>query len=220
MKFQSRQKNILSTTCWIVLVLLQLANTFAFVRLVPAPAVQFGSKGISIGYQIPHKSWSSPMTTPSIPVTAATALSTTASSTTAVASSSNPKTMSNFAKKVTKIGMILFITTVALGLITSLSVIKFLGYLGIPETRRQRWALSTGQFIARWALRFIPFVKVDVIVDKDDEYRKHPQPAIWVCNHMSMLDVFILLASDLRMRGNKKRPIKVVYVSFLCVSLR
>lgn len=121
--------------------------------------------------------------------------------------------MSEWTKKLTKVGMIAFIATVALGLITSLSVIKLLGYFGVSDVRRQRWALSTGQLCARWALRLFPFCKVDVIVDKDAEYMKNPEPAIWVCNHMSMLDVFLLLASDLKMRGGRKRPIKAVYVS-------
>jgi len=134
------------------------------------------------------------------------ALSTTASAVTPPA-----PPMSNFAKKLTKIGMIGFITTVALGLISSLSVIKLLGYLGVSEVRRQRLALSTGQFCARWALRLFPFCKLEVIVDKNAEHIKNPEPAIWVCNHMSMLDVFLLLAADKKMRGRKKRPIKVVY---------
>lgn len=146
----------------------------------------------------------------SLPITS---LSTTAS----VASSETSQPLSDRTKKLTKIGMIAFIATVALGLISSLSVIKLLGYVGISEVRRQRWALSTGQFCARWALRLFPFCKVDVIVDKDADSYKNPEPAIWVSNHMSMLDVFLLLASDLKMRGSKKRPIKVVYVSVVCV---
>ena len=149
---------------------------------------------------------------------ALTTLSTiSASSTSAAAavplSTDAPKPMSKLAKILTKIGMISYITTVAIGFITSLSIIKLLGYAGIPEIRRQKWALSTGQFVARWALRIFPFCKLDVIVDPDDKGRTDPEPAIWVCNHTSMLDVFLLLASDRRMRGGKKRPIKVVYVS-------
>jgi hypothetical protein len=145
-------------------------------------------------------------------------LSTVAMSTEAVAYPTSHddevKPMSNFAKKATKVAAIAYVATVAIGLISTLSFIKLLGYFGIStETRRQKWALSTGQFVARWALRLIPFCKVDVIADKDADYMKDPEPAIWVCNHMSMLDVFLLLASDRKLRGNKKRPIKVVYVS-------
>ncbi|CAB9526984.1 Acyltransferase [Seminavis robusta] len=133
----------------------------------------------------------------------------------AVPSESTPSsgsTLSNFTKNVTKFFMVAFIATVALGFISSLSIIRLLGVLRIgSETRRQKWALSTGQFVARWALRLIPFCKVDVITDKDAPSYKNPEPSIWVCNHMSMLDVFILLAKDLAMRGKNKRPIKVVY---------
>jgi len=141
-------------------------------------------------------------------------LLTTSTSTAALDVSEMPKPMSKFAKRLTKVGMIAYITTVALGFITSLSVIKLMGKLNIAtEVRRQKWALSTGQFVARWALRIFPFCKVDVIADRND----NPEPAIWVCNHCSMLDVFLLLASDRKMRGKNKRPIKVVYVSLVIV---
>ena len=123
-------------------------------------------------------------------------------------------TMSKWGRKVTKAGMIAFITTVAMGLITSLSGIKLLGHLGIGSTKkRQKWALSIGQFWARWALRIFPFCNIEVIADQDDDYWKNPEPCVWCSNHMSMLDVFVLLASDLRMRGKSKRPMKIVYVS-------
>lgn len=69
-------------------------------------------------------------------------------------------------------------------------------------------SLATGQFCARWLLRFIPFCKLETTPYLDP----NPQPAIWVCNHASSLDVFILLAADLRLRGTRKRPIKIVYV--------
>lgn len=142
---------------------------------------------------------------------ALTNLSTAASST---VSASTPKPMRKFTKTITKIGMVAYIATVALGFMTSLSIIKLLGYAGVPEVKRQKWALSTGQFVARWALRIFPFCKLEVIAPpEDDEGRSNPEPAIWVCNHTSMLDIFLLLASDRKMRGRKKRPIKVVYVS-------
>jgi len=57
-------------------------------------------------------------------------------------------------------------------------------------------------------MRFIPFAKVKVVTDAKDE---NPEPSIWVCNHTSMLDVFFLLATDKKLRGKKKRPIKIVY---------
>jgi 1-acyl-sn-glycerol-3-phosphate acyltransferase len=79
----------------------------------------------------------------------------------------------------------------------------------INKVQSEKAALWTGQFCARWLVRLIPFVNIDIIPHHDSD----PEPSIWVCNHISMLDVFMLLATDLRLRGGKKRPIKIVYVS-------
>lgn len=183
----------------LLLVAALLQVTYAFVPMRQGPAALSSLKPTT---PFPQRHLSQPVAT--------TALSTAASTINGATTSAAPP-MSDFAKKLTKAGMIGFIATVALGLISSLSIIKLLGYVGLSETRRQRLALSTGQFCARWALRLFPFCKLEVIADKDAEYRKNPEPAIWVCNHMSMLDVFLLLASDRKMRGPKKRPIKIVY---------
>lgn len=43
------------------------------------------------------------------------------------------------------------------------------------------------------------------------ESESEPEPAIWVCNHTSMLDIFFLLAKDKKLRGENKRPIKIIY---------
>jgi hypothetical protein len=195
----------------VVLVALFLQLSFAFiVPSRPRPIQVQRVSGLSRGIQsFQRTNVASLSTTPAAMSTEAVAYHTAHA-----AAEEEDKPMSNFAKKATKVAMIAYIATVALGLISTLSFIKLLGYFGIStETRRQKWALSTGQFVARWALRLIPFCKVDVIADKDAEYMKDPEPTIWVCNHMSMLDVFLLLASDRKLRGNKKRPIKVVYVS-------
>lgn len=78
----------------------------------------------------------------------------------------------------------------------------------ISRVQQEKWALRTGQFCARWLLRLIPFCTVQCIPHHDD----NPEPSIWVCNHISSLDVFLLLATDYQLRGPRKRPIKVVYV--------
>jgi hypothetical protein len=142
-----------------------------------------------------------------------TTLWTTTSSAVPAPTNGAPQQMSKLARNLTKVAMVAYIAVVAISLVCSLSIIRLFGLFGVPERRRQIWALKTGQRCARYALRLIPFCNVKVIVDKADENRRNPEPSIWVCNHTSMLDVFLLLASDKRMRGFKRRPIKVVYVS-------
>jgi len=68
-------------------------------------------------------------------------------------------------------------------------------------------ALRAGQFCARWLLRLIPFCTVKTIPYHDP----NPEPSIWVCNHVSALDIFMLLGKDLKLRGRNKRPMKIVY---------
>lgn len=41
--------------------------------------------------------------------------------------------------------------------------------------------------------------------------KEEPEPSIWVCNHTSMLDIFVLLGIDKRLRGKNTRPIKIIY---------
>ena len=78
----------------------------------------------------------------------------------------------------------------------------------MTRIQSEQMALSTGQWCARWLLRIIPFCRITCYPHVDPD----PEAAIWVCNHTSMLDVFILLAVDRRLRGKTKRPIKIVYV--------
>jgi hypothetical protein len=73
-------------------------------------------------------------------------------------------------------------------------------------------SLEAGEMCARTLLTMIPFVNLKVSGDGDD---KEPEPSIWVLNHTSMLDAFMLLAADQKLRGKHKRPIKFVYVSVL-----
>jgi 1-acyl-sn-glycerol-3-phosphate acyltransferase len=72
-------------------------------------------------------------------------------------------------------------------------------------------SLQVGQFSSRWMMRLFPFASKRVIVDKDEESYKNPQPSIWVCNHISLLDIFFVLALDKQMRGKNRRPIKILY---------
>jgi hypothetical protein len=96
-------------------------------------------------------------------------------------------------------------------------------------------ALGSGQFCSRWLLRLIPFCRIEAITgtaaaaattttsDPNQRRRRwrrrrrpplpypNPEPAVWVCNHMSMLDVFVLLGVDRKLRGRNRRPIKIVY---------
>jgi 1-acyl-sn-glycerol-3-phosphate acyltransferase len=44
-----------------------------------------------------------------------------------------------------------------------------------------------------------------------DKKNELPEPAVWVCNHTSMLDVFLLMAADRKLRGRNKRPMKIAY---------
>lgn len=116
----------------------------------------------------------------------------------------------------TKIGMISFMISqcISMPLILIPPLILRKARL-ISSTQSETMSLRGGQFCARWCLRLIPFAKLKVIPPEDGSANKSnnsvPEPSIWVCNHMSMLDVFFLLAADKKMRGRNKRPIKIVY---------
>jgi len=81
----------------------------------------------------------------------------------------------------------------------------------IDRVRKEKWSLKVAQFCSRWLMRVFPFASKSILVNADDEQVKNPEPSIWVCNHISMLDLFFLLALDMKMRGKKRRPIKLVY---------
>ena len=113
--------------------------------------------------------------------------------------------------------MLLFLLSMCIALPLTLFPQELLYRLKlISKKRKEYWALLTGQFCSRWLLRLIPFCRLSVKTDfenaKTGEKGSEPEPAIWVCNHTSMLDVFLLMATDKRMRGKHgRRPIKVVY---------
>lgn len=118
--------------------------------------------------------------------------------------------ISKISALLSKIGMISFIVSMCV----TLPIALFPPYLLhrfklISQVRQQNMALSNGQFCARWLLRLIPFCRVKCYSSPEKE--TDPQPSVWVCNHTSALDIFILLARDFEMRSGKKRPIKIVY---------
>lgn len=122
------------------------------------------------------------------------------------------KELSGWQSKLTRLGMVLFIMGMCLALPATLLPQRLLYKLGfISKTRKEKFAVRTAQFCARSLLRIIPFCKIEAIPGTTD-HDENPAPAIWVCNHTSMLDIFILLAADKRLRpGDQRRPIKVVY---------
>jgi hypothetical protein len=144
--------------------------------------------------------------------------------------------ISKLSALLSKIGMIAFIISMCLALPLALIPQHLVYRMGwINQVQQQTLALRSGQFCARWLLRLIPFCRVQArTVDyrnsnKEEQQQQQqqtqnhgadPEPSIWVCNHTSALDVFILMAMDKKLRGKRKRPIKIVYVGVLLVLWR
>ena len=106
--------------------------------------------------------------------------------------------------------MVAYIAAMCIALPIALFPPQALYKLGlINRVKKEQFSLRAGQFCARWLLRLIPFYKLETIPHHD----KDQEPAIWVCNHTSALDIFVLLAADRKLRGKATRPIKIVYVS-------
>jgi hypothetical protein len=112
-----------------------------------------------------------------------------------------------------KLGMQLFIVSMCVALPISLLPIAILEKSKlVSKTRTEQMSLQAAELCAKWLLRLIPFVHLDVIssIKEKDE---NPIPTVWVVNHVSQLDTFLLLASDDKLRGKNKRPLKTIYVS-------
>lgn len=109
-----------------------------------------------------------------------------------------------------KVGMVCFVASMCASLPATLLPVELARRVGLIDVRRRETlSLRLGQLCARWSLRLFPFVTVDVVApppSPDDDVA-----SVWVCNHASALDVFVMLASDRRMRGPARRPIKIVY---------
>jgi len=113
-----------------------------------------------------------------------------------------------------QLGMISFVASMCIAMPLALLPPYILQKLNlISKTHREHLSVCMSQFCARWGLRLIPFANVEI--HKPIPNRKIPKSegstSIWVCNHTSMLDVFILLAMDKKIRGKDKRPIKILY---------
>ena len=123
--------------------------------------------------------------------------------------SSQGAEMGRVKAKLTKIGMMAFVASMCVALPVTLFPAAVLHKANvISKTRKEKASLRIGQFCSRWLMRIIPFAKIDVV---NDDASLLEEPAIWVCNHTSMLDIFVLLATDKKLRGKKKRPIKIIY---------
>jgi hypothetical protein len=121
----------------------------------------------------------------------------------------NVKQLGQLKAAITKAGMMAFIVSMCMTLPIVLMPQYLLYKMGlIDRIKKEQMALHAGQFCARWMLRLIPFSSVKTIPYHDPS----PEPSIWVCNHVSALDIFMLLATDFKLRGKNKRPIKIVYV--------
>jgi len=127
--------------------------------------------------------------------------------------SKNTKSLQGISKlsaTLSKIGLMAFLASMCMALpIALLPPYLLHRFKLISLVKQQNMALANGQFCARWLLRLIPFCKVSCFSSPEKE--TDPQPSVWVCNHTSALDVFIILAKDLEMRGKRKRPIKILY---------
>lgn len=101
-------------------------------------------------------------------------------------------------------GMCLFIVAMCLALPLTLLPQQILYRLKlINETQLNNWAVPTAAFCSRWLMKLIPFCKLQV-----QHYGDIPtidEPRIWVCNHTSLLDVFLLLAAHSKLHMNGRR---------------
>jgi len=127
----------------------------------------------------------------------------------AVNTNADPRVINPLTAAITKAGVISFIASMCIALPVTLFPVGALYKASIiSKNTKERCSLHIGQFCSRWLMRIIPFANIRVVRDDEEE---DPVPTIWVCNHTSMLDIFLLLAVDKRLRGGKKRPIKIIY---------
>jgi len=114
----------------------------------------------------------------------------------------------------TKAGLVAYLLSVCIFVPLYLLPLDLMRKIGlITRRKREHLALRGSTFICSLLLRMIPFAKISITPPEDGSTnsKEEPEPSIWVCNHISMLDCFLLVAGDKRMRGPKRRPIKIVY---------
>ena len=80
----------------------------------------------------------------------------------------------------TKAGMIAFIVGMCITLPLTL-IPQWIAYrLGfLTRIQKERYAVLTSEFCARWVLRLFPFMRLTTFPYHDP----NPPPSIWVCNH-------------------------------------
>ena len=123
-------------------------------------------------------------------------------------SSVGKRQLNRLQSTLTKVGLILFLVSMCLVLPMALLPPFLAEKVGfIDRLKREQYALRSGCFCSRWLMRLIPFANKTVVPFLEDD----PEPSVWVCNHTSMLDIFVLLATDKKLRGKNRRPIKIVY---------
>ena len=192
------------------------AAALAFL-LAATPALAFGPAFIQPISRAPSKSASTLITRRHNKRRPAVVVRSLAATEAAVALTPNRERGSNSVGKrqlnklqsaLTKAGLILFLGLMCLVLPMALLPPFLAEKIGfIDRLKREQYALRSGCFCSRWLMRLIPFANKTVVPFLEDD----PEPSVWVCNHTSMLDIFVLLATDKKLRGKNRRPIKIVY---------
>ena len=109
--------------------------------------------------------------------------------------------------------MIAYIASMCVVLPMTLCPIWILHKLGmISISQREHVSLPVAQQCAKFLFYMIPFVEL-TITSQEEQKEEPPIPSIWCANHVSALDTFLFLATDHKIRGKHRRPIKVIYVS-------
>lgn len=122
------------------------------------------------------------------------------------------RSLNRVQSKFVKSLMVTYIVSMCVALPTTLFPVYLLHKARvIDRVRKEKLSLKVAQLSSRWLMRIFPFASKRVFVNDDDEQVKKPEPSIWVCNHVSMLDLFFVLALDKKMRGKNRRPIKILY---------
>ena len=130
---------------------------------------------------------------------------------TSTSSSTTTNSMNPIKAKVTKAAMVSYIASMCIALPATLYPVKLLHKTNLITTlQKEQLSCRVGCFCSRWLMRLIPFANIKVVKSGAQDDSK-PEPTIWVCNHTSMLDIFFLLATDKKLRGKNKRPIKIIY---------
>lgn len=93
------------------------------------------------------------------------------------------KNIPEWKSKLTKLAMMMYMTSMCVVLPFTLSPIVFLNRLGmISRNRKESWILSIAGVFTRSCLRMFPFSELDLACDPRAKNRGDPQPCVWVCN--------------------------------------